>query len=232
MKYSYLIIDLGAILVPFIYSFHPKIKFYKSWKAFWLAAIITAIPFILWDMVYTKLGVWGFNPIHITGIHFFNLPIEELLFFICIPYACIFTWTWLQNLITKERVKGIEPFITILLVSFLLMGAVFFYPRLYTSLTFSALALAILFLKYILKVDWLSQFYFTYLILLIPFTIVNGLLTGTGFESPIVWYDNSQNMSIRLLTIPVEDIFYGMLLIMINVFLYEFFKRKFETKDY
>jgi len=232
MKYSYLIIDLGAILVPFIFSFHPNIKFNKTWKAFWLAAIITAIPFILWDMVFTKLGVWGFNSIYITGIHFFNLPIEELLFFICIPYACIFTWIWLQNLITRERFKGIEPFITVLLVSFLLMGAVFFYPRLYTSLTFSALALVILFFKYILKVDWLGQFYFTYLILLIPFTIVNGLLTGTGLESPIVWYDNTQNMSIRLFTIPVEDIFYGMLLIMLNVFLYEFFKNKIKIEDH
>jgi lycopene cyclase domain-containing protein len=60
---------------------------------------------------------------------------------------------------------------------------------------------------------WLNKFYFSYLVLLIPFTIVNGILTGTGLEEPVVWYNDLENMGFRILTIPFEDVFYGMLLI-------------------
>ena len=64
----------------------------------------------------------------------------------------------------------------------------------------------------------------TYTVLLLPFFIVNGLLTGTSLESPIVWYDNNENLGTRILTIPVEDIFYGMLLIMLNISLFKHFQ--------
>jgi lycopene cyclase domain-containing protein len=61
-----------------------------------------------------------------------------------------------------------------------------------------------------------------YLIILIPFLIVNGLLTAI----PVVLYNDNENLGIRLYTIPIEDIFYGMLLVMMNVVGYERFKLK------
>ena len=89
-----------------------------------------------------------------------------------------------------------------------------------------ALALFIAICKWVLNVSWLSNFYRTYTVLLIPFFVVNGVLSGTGLDQPIVWYNDLENMGIRILTIPIEDIFYGMLLIMLNVFFFEHFSKK------
>lgn len=125
-----------------------------------------------------------------------------------------------------ERFLKAENLISIALVLFLIITASLNYNRLYTSVTFTALALFILILKYVLKVNWLHKFYFTYLILLIPFLIVNGLLTGTGIEEEVVWYNNNHNLGIRMLTIPVEDIFYGMFLIMLTLSVYEYLSKK------
>ena len=51
---------------------------------------------------------------------------------------------------------------------------------------------------------------------------MNGLLTAL----PVVTYDDTENPGIRLLTIPVEDTQYTLLLLLMNVILFENFKRR------
>ena len=51
--------------------------------------------------------------------------------------------------------------------------------------------------------------------------VVNGILTGTGINEEVVWYNAEHFMGFRLLTVPVEDFFYGFLLILLNVIVFE-----------
>lgn len=221
MKQLYLIINIASVFVPFLFSFHPKIKFYKKFSSFFIAVLLALIVFIPWDIAFTLAGIWGFNSNYLLGITFFNLPLEEILFFICIPFACVFTYHCFNKFLKMDLFIKAENVISISLVLFLAIIAALNYNRLYTSVTFTALALFILILKYVFKAKWLHKFYFSYLILLIPFFIVNGILTGTGPDTPIVWYNNDHNLGIRMLTIPFEDIFYGMFLLMLTISVYE-----------
>jgi lycopene cyclase domain-containing protein len=65
------------------------------------------------------------------------------------------------------------------------------------------------------KVRWLKSFFRSYLIILIPFLLVNGILTGSFLDNPIVWYSESEILGYRIFTIPVEDAFYGMEMMLI-----------------
>ena len=135
-------------------------------------------------------------------------------------------------LIKKDLLASHEKRITASLLIFLTSFAYIFSGRLYTVVTFSALAFFIVLIRFIIKAEWLSRFYFSYVVLLIPFTIVNGILTGAGLQEPVVWYNNNENMGFRMLTIPCEDIFYGMLLILLNTLIYEtLIRRNARQKD-
>lgn len=51
--------------------------------------------------------------------------------------------------------------------------------------------------------------------------MVNGILTGSFIADEVVWYNNNENMAFRLGTIPFEDVFYGMALLLLNTAIYE-----------
>lgn len=226
MNYTYLLINLFSILIPFVASFDKRLDFYKQWKFLFPAIFITLAFFINWDVLYTYLGVWGFNPKYLTGINLINLPIEEWLFFITIPYACVFTYTSLNYLIKKDYFKDYEKIISWTLILVLLVVGLVNYNRIYTSFTFITTSIFIILHLYVFKSTYLSRFYFAYMIILFPFLIVNGILTGSFIDEQVVWYDNTQNLGIRIFTIPIEDSVYGLLLILMNVTFFEAFKNR------
>lgn len=220
--FTYLLVDIACIVIPLLASFYTKHSFYKEWKHFFKANIIVAFLFIIWDYFFTKLGVWGFNNDYLTGIYLKNLPLEEILFFICIPYACVFSYFAFKYIIKNNPLEKVQPIITYTLITILLVVAFFNFTKLYTSVTFISASLFLAFLKY--RGANMSYYYLSYVFILPFFFISNGILTGSFLLEPIVWYNDFENLGIRISNIPVEDSIYGMLLIFMNIELYEFFK--------
>ena len=220
-KHLYLSIDFLSIIVPFIFSFYPKSPFYKKWKYAVPAILITSIIFIFWDVIFTKLGIWGFNPNYLTGHYFLGLPVEEILFFICIPYACLFTYDVLPSVMKTDYFDNTQTLLSYALILMLLTTGCYHLSLLYTGVTFILLALLLSFLVFRVRPRYLGQFYFSFLIILLPFLIVNGVLTGSFIEDEVVWYNNAENLNLRIGTIPVEDVFYGMMMLMMNVSIFE-----------
>lgn len=221
--YTYLIIDLACIAVPFIFSFYKKHAFYKEWRYFFPANMLVALVFLLWDAWFTKLGVWGFNPDYLSGLYLGNLPLEEVLFFTCIPYACIFTYFALKYLIPEKNDKHSKRYISLFLLVVSGLAAILFYSKSYTFYT-SVLLFLVLTIVQLKKID-IKYIVFSYITIIPFFFLSNGILTGSFLEAPIVWYNNNENVSLRLFTIPIEDVFYGFLLILSNILLYEALKK-------
>ena len=198
-----------SFLIPFLFSFHPKINFYKTWSAFFLANFLVSIPFLIWDEIFVRIDVWGFNNEHLSGLTIFSLPIEEILFFIVIPYCCVFTYEVLSIFFAKVIFSTKTINFIFGLTLFIL--SIIFSDRLYTFYTFFTLGLFLIFLfKY--NKSFMKDFYITYFLITVTFfIIVNGILTGgmTGgpLNNPPVWYNNSETLNIRFWTIPIEDFF-------------------------
>lgn len=219
MNTLYLAVDLGAASIPFLFSFHPRIRFHKMFGPAFSAIAIVAAAFILWDIYFTRLGVWGFNKEYLTGFYLDNLPIEEVLFFVCIPFSCLFTYfTLKQTIFKKIRVPRDRP-LAILAGVAKIIFALFHLNQRYTS--WSLFFCGLTFLVVAARRENIAILVLSYSVLLIPFFVVNGILTGTGLPRPVVWYNNAENMGIRVLTIPIEDFFYGTTLIFLNIVVFE-----------
>jgi len=227
-NWLYLIINLGAISIPFIAGFDKRLRFQQQWKFLFPAMLLTMLVFIPWDMLKTGLAVWGFNPRYLLGFYIGNLPIEEWIFFIAIPYACLFTYHSLNYLVKKDYLGKYADRLTLVLAILLLLIGLLNSGRLYTSVTFISTGGFLLFHRFVLRGAYMGRFYLMYFVTLIPFFIVNGLLTGSFIPEEVVYYDNAQNLGIRLGTIPVEDMVYGLLMLLMNVTWFEFLKNRFK----
>ena len=216
-QYLYSFILFFSVIVPFIFSFHKRVQFNLHFKSFFFGLIGMLLIFIPWDIWFTSLGIWGFNPKYLTGLYFFNLPVEECLFFICIPFCCIFTYHVVWTLSKNKSFKPMKR--TCWIISFaLLLAGVLLNDMMYTAYTFIGLSIAMLIAPYYVN---MKVFFKTYLILLFPFLMVNGLLTGSFIEEQIVWYDDNNNISLRILTIPVEDFFYSFFMLLVVMIGYQ-----------
>jgi lycopene cyclase domain-containing protein len=226
----YLTIELCSIIIPLIFSFDKKVAFYKKWAPLFLSIIITGIFFILADIYFTHKGVWGFNPRYISGIQIANLPLEEWLFFIIIPYASIFIhYVFIGYFPRVVLPANIVRIITAILLTGLFLIIITNYDKKYTLFSFSVMAIALI-VTLFSKNSVIRIFYITFLIILIPFLITNGILTGTLISGEVVWYNPGEITGIRLLTIPVEDIVYGFSLILINLLIMGYLQKLFYKK--
>jgi lycopene cyclase domain-containing protein len=213
--YTYLVIDAATIFFPLLLSFDKKVGFYKLWQHLWKGMLLTGAFFIVWDVMFTRNGVWSFNDDYIMGFKIAGLPIEELLFFVVVPYACAFIYECLLCYFPFRQKPDKGWRIMLVLEFILLIAGAAFYEKAYTFYTFIFCVLAI-FMLYLFRNKnsfRADVFLLGYLISIVPFFIVNGLLTAI----PVVIYNNAENLGIRLYTIPFEDVFYGMLLMLGNI---------------
>ncbi|NCO31978.1 lycopene cyclase domain-containing protein [bacterium] len=161
------------------------------------------------------------------GIYFFNLPVEECLFFLTIPYALVFIYEVLNYYIKKDVLGNYGIRIAQYLGILNIIISLIFYDKSYTFVALLLNGIFLLLHSYLFRFKWLGRFFLAYLISLLPFFIVNGLLTSM----PVVIYNDAENTGLRLFTIPIEDTMYSMLLFLVNITIYENLKMRWKKKN-
>ncbi len=230
MWHLYFLLNIASLSIPFIFSFHPKLQFYKLWKYFFPATFIMMAIFIPWDIIFTQNGIWGFNEKYLSGIIMGSLPLEEWLFFICIPYACLFTIYAFKKLAPNFQLTDITTNIVYYTLQTLLIATLlYFYDRWYTAINFGY-AIVLWALVYNSNRKILNTFFPIFLILLFPFFIVNGFLTGSWINEEVVWYNDAENLRIRLGTVPIEDSIYALAMLLTVYALMEKLREKTSRK--
>lgn len=224
MKQLYLILDCAAIAGPLLLSFDKKVAYYRNWKFVFPAILLMMVIFIPWDSLFTYYGIWGFNDNYILGHNYFYLPIEEWLFFPATHFSVIFIYECLKAYIKKDILANAYKWILYFFVVSGLLVALIYPMQLYSSMKMGGAAvLTLIVLRF--NPAWLSRFTLMFLVSLVPFLIMNGILTGSFIEQEIVWYNPAHIFNYRIGTIPVEDVYYSLFMLLTTMLFYEGLKR-------
>ena len=225
---NYLILDFLIIAFPLIFSFKWKFKYYKFFKPLAASTLIVGISYIIWDVIVTYRGDWGFNKEFLIGIKLFGLPIEEILFFVVVPFACIFIYENIVFFLKDKKITFNKWFYIANAGVFTVVG-ILFRNQDYTILSMFSCALLFIVAPIMLPDMLKSMNYWLYIILsFVPFIIFNYFLTSLI----VVWYnpnaiwggDGSWNG--RFFTIPFEDFFYNFAMLSFYLMVYLYFKKK------
>lgn len=148
---------------------------------------------------------------------------EEWLFFFIVPFACIFVYECTLFYIKNDFLFNSTKYINYALVCLLLILSIIYIDRVYTLVNFLFAIFLLLLHQYYVQPKWLGKFYVGYLFSLIPFIMINGILTYL----PVVLYNNNENMGWRFFSIPLEDFIYSFNLLLMNISIYEYQKQRY-----
>ena len=223
---TYLLVLVSSVFLPILFSFHKRIQFHKKASHVFKSIFLCSTVFIVWDVIYTEMGVWGFSSKHHFDVLLAGLPLEEILFFYAIPFCCLFSYFVFKNNVSIKPIEISAKVYMLLAFGFLLLSYLFI-DKAYT-LSVCVFTATILFILAYKPQPWFSVFLMSFILISLgPFLLVNGVLTGLlDSVSPPVWYNDSQNIGIRVLTIPIEDFLYSFSLLFSCTYIFEFLERK------
>lgn len=206
-----------SIIAPLIFSFHPQLDFFRKWKNALLSGFIVAIPFWIWDAIAIQRGDWSFNPKFVGQIKIVGMPVEEILFFLIIPFCCLFIWRIIEKNVKDKQIiinGKVWAFAAIMAV----ILALIFRDKFYTSTVLWWFIVTVPIATGLSKDLFNKLNYWRWMaITFIPFSIVNGILTYL----PVVQYSSQAIIGIRLVTIPIEDYLYSWCLLTLNLVVFE-----------
>ena len=219
---TYLLINIAIVFFPLILSFDKNLKFYKKVPYVLQSIAFISTAYIVWDVIATERGDWAFSPEHLLGFYILGLPIEEILFFITVPYSCIFIYETVSFYVKEKKLRINNKLFLIPAILVMILGTIFYHQN-YTftvSIFVGAFFIgAILFNESLLDS---RNFWITILIAFIPFLIVNYFLTSI----PVVTYNEAAFSDKRFITIPYEDFLYSFSMISLWILFYELAKEK------
>lgn len=220
MNYTYLLINLALLFLPVLLFSIRQLNFTDNSKFIILAVLISVFAFSIPTEFMTQLKVIVFNPPYLSGMTLWQLPVEELLLLFLLPLSGIAVYLFLNHRFPDNGPEKYSLAFSNIMLGVCIAMLYFGHQKLYTLFTFSILFVFILYIEYVNSIRFMYRFYRAFLVTLIPFYIVYGVLVNL----PVLQYNSAETLNFNQFNIPFETPFYFMGMLLLSVYLFEFFK--------
>lgn len=223
MNYTYFLIDALLLLTAVFLLFSSgQWDFRGNGKFIILALFINVFVFSVPTEFLTRVKVIVFNPVYLSGIQLWELPVEELLFSLALPFCGFSIYIFLNNRFPANNLEKYSLAVSNIMMGICIAILYFGYHNLYTLITFFLLLIFILYVEYVNKIRFMYRFYRAYLVSLIPFYLVSTALTTL----PVIQYNEKETLIFNVFHIPFESQFYYMGMLLLTIYLFETFKSR------
>jgi len=220
---TYLWINLAIIVFPFLASFERRVAYWRRLPAVGLSFLTGGAIYLVWDALFSKAGYWSFNPAHVLPVRLFFLPLEEVLFFVTVPYSMFFVLECL-DWFRKDAPVRVPRALSLSAAAAFLAGGFLFLGQGYTAVVLFVTSGCFLADAFLPGSPLKSRNFLLMLLASFPlFLLFNYLLTSI----PVVLYSPQAIWGVRVLTIPLEDFFYNFTMLAVYGFFYFRFRGAF-----
>lgn len=222
MKYTFLLLALGLLVLPLVFNFHKNIFKNGNFKAALGASLISAIIFSTLAVVLQLLGVLIYSTDRTIGVLFKDIPIEQYLLNFSFSLVGVSLYQYLNISFPKNDLQRYSLAISNLLLGLCIAFLFFGYSKWYTLLTFSTLLLVLFLIEYVGKLRFMYKAYRAFMVMLIPFYLVYGVLFWNG----ILKVSQNGLFGLYIAKIPLENHFIALSTLLVSVYMFEFFRSK------
>ncbi|MFZ1517038.1 MAG: lycopene cyclase domain-containing protein [Saprospiraceae bacterium] len=196
---------IPVLLLITLYPFFPgRFYFFKKW---WKPILAGSVFFILWDFVFSKLGIWGFNERYISGQTIFGFPIEEICWFPIIAMCSLFVHELVSRFSIDESRWAYGTLVVVFLGMLIFYG--FNFDKMYSGVSAAIVNLILFWFWRGGILAEIGRFSRSFLVILIPMILFDGLLTGMFTKQALVIYNFEEFSGQRIGSIPIEDFIFG-----------------------
>jgi lycopene cyclase domain-containing protein len=215
------LLNLILFVIPLLLSFDKRGQVFKDWKVLFPAVGITGIVAVIIKMFFARSKFVIYDQSQMSGITFFEIPVEAALYCFTIPFAGICIYNYLNGRFPENELEKYSLSLSNILLGLSIAIIFFAYNKAYAVITFSFLLLLLLYIEYINKYRFMYRFYRAYGLFILLY-ILSQLLFNSG---KAIGYNADHTLKFNLIYVPFENYFLLGLLLLSAVYLFEIFKR-------
>lgn len=222
MKFAFLLLALGLLVLPLIFNLDKKIFKQGNFIPALGASLISAIIFSTLTIVLQLLGVLIYKESNTVGVAFKDIPLEQYILNFTFSFASVALYQYLNNKFPNNNLQRYSLALSNLLLGLCVAFLFFAYSKWYTLSTFATLFILLFIIEYVGKLRFMYKAYRTFVIMLIPFYLVYGILFWNG----ILKISENAVSKMYVAKIPVENHFMMLSILLVSIYMFEFFKSK------
>lgn len=221
---SYLLLAFSAFALFIVARLFLKVQLAKLWRGIFFGLAIVLFILIPWEVWFSYRQIWGWSESKLLGIFVATVPMEEVLWFVAMALLFVVIYEWIGKRQTVLLKQGYPKRLTAGLAFGFFLCAVVFVDHIYT---FTVASFACVFLVWhllIAKADYISRFYLSFVIYLLPLLILDNIRTGSFSIKATIWYNPETVMGLYLFKVPLENIAMYFFLMLVFITAYESLK--------
>lgn len=196
----------------------------QIWKALLPAVFGGGVISMIATLILKRITVLSYDVAHFAGADNSGVPYEVILSAFILPFAGLAIYNFLNSRFPAQPFEKYSLALSNILMGLCIAMIFFAYTKWYPVFTFSLMIITLFLVEYKNKIRFMYRFYRAYLIFVLAYLAVVLPFHYAGY----IGFNEAQTIKFRLAYVPFESFFLLFSIMLISIWLFEVFKKRFK----